>query len=264
MLRVIFSLAVALVIPCARMLSQDIRLSPEPTTTILSVDNRTVAAARIDSVTLIVWGTHIRGKAPNTVKNVLRTQIVRDTGLVDSSRILHSVAAYPSTYRKVFALHDRFLLLWDDRRSGTYELYAQVIDTTGRAVGEEVAIGEQLGKAGIGADHPLGIAKEEVPQNLHFLFIAQRACRAARKLQQIVHRAVVDVIQQLDHQRRNHVDGLADIWELAGNRSYVEVILGGMKPRPGEQIPLAQLVVRLMLVPKKRDLKWLRGHSRAW
>ncbi|KXK57276.1 MAG: hypothetical protein UZ07_CHB004000774 [Chlorobi bacterium OLB7] len=144
MLRVIFSLAVALVIPCARMLSQDIRLSPEPTTTILSVDNRTVAAARIDSVTLIVWGTHIRGKAPNTVKNVLRTQIVRDTGLVDSSRILHSVAAYPSTYRKVFALHDRFLLLWDDRRSGTYELYAQVIDTTGRAVGEEVAIGEGM------------------------------------------------------------------------------------------------------------------------
>lgn len=124
--------------------AQDIQLSVEPTTTRLSPDNRTVSAAQIGSLILLVWGTHIEGSSPNSVQNVLRTQLLRDDSLVGSYQTPHSTAAYPSTYRKVFALQDRFMLLWNDLRSGTYQLYLRIIDTTGMPLGEEIVIGDGM------------------------------------------------------------------------------------------------------------------------
>lgn len=117
--------------------AQDVRISPDPIAYILPADAQIQSAARIDSLTLAVWGTTALD-VNDSVINVLRMQLLRDTVLVGEQRTLHSAEARPYGFVQVIAVKERFLVFWNDRRADSPGVYMRRVDTTGEFVGGEV------------------------------------------------------------------------------------------------------------------------------
>jgi len=103
-----------------------VKLSPDRIIYQLPAAAVVQAAARIDGHTLAVWGT----SAPDSgsyVRPTLVFQLLADTIPTDAPRLLHSDEARPFSFIDIVRLHDRFLVLWNDRRAVAPGIYARTV-----------------------------------------------------------------------------------------------------------------------------------------
>lgn len=148
MIRAFFVVATLILVAAMVGYGQDIQLSPEPVSYLLSTEFRIQSAASVGATTLAVWGTAVADQQSAGVKSALRFQLLQDTTPVGLQGTLHNADAIPYGVVRVFDLLDRYLVVWNDRRAAAKGMYAQIVDTTGNLVGSEV----QLSNGTIQAD----------------------------------------------------------------------------------------------------------------
>ncbi len=116
----------------------DIRLTPdEPQVAILPADITIQSAAWIGEGALAVWGTEERDENGN-IRNALRYQLWKRSGAGDVGRLAGAVDPYGAVH--VLAAGERFMVVWNDRRTDAPGIYAQRFLATGEPVGEGVRI----------------------------------------------------------------------------------------------------------------------------
>lgn len=148
MIRAFFVVATLILVTAVVGYGQDIQLSPEPVSYLLSTEFRIQSAASVGTTTLAVWGTAITRQQPTGVQGALRFQLFHGTAPIGLQGTLHHAEAIPYQVVRVFDLLDRYLVIWNDCRATAKGIYAQIVDTTGNLVGGEV----QLSNGAIQAD----------------------------------------------------------------------------------------------------------------
>jgi hypothetical protein len=125
----------------APMLAQqrEWRVSVEPTTAELPEEIRIQAAGSIGTTTLALWGAN-RREGRDSAISTLVFQMLRDSTALGSPVQAHSDEARPSRFCTVVPFEDRFLLLWNDRRTTAPGIYARWVDPAGGAMGNEYLI----------------------------------------------------------------------------------------------------------------------------
>jgi hypothetical protein len=144
------AVAIMLGFDAARALAQgsDQRLSSEPTEMRLPADAEVQSVGRIGNIRLAVWGTSVTVAGSSTV-NELRMQMLRDTSLAGSQKVLTPGAARPFGYVQVIAIAGRFFIFWNDRRSPSVATYLMRVDTNGNTSPEEIFWNGAVSSAGI-------------------------------------------------------------------------------------------------------------------
>jgi hypothetical protein len=128
--------------------NKDVRLSPIYYRAIIPDDAKIQSAARIGTLTLVVWGSSAYA-ADSSIVGTLHAQLLRDSQPIGSEQLLTSPQARPSGFVQAIALADRFLIFWNDRH-GDSASYTMQVDTTGAVIGGEVLFWKQwISAAGI-------------------------------------------------------------------------------------------------------------------
>lgn len=112
---------------------EDIRLSGSRPQPFLPKDAMIGSAARIGDLTLVVWGSS-RNVTDTSTANVLYRQMLRDTVPIGKPERLTGDGFYPFDMVRVVPLEDYFLVVWNDRQTGSDRTWSVTIDTSG-AVG---------------------------------------------------------------------------------------------------------------------------------
>lgn len=112
---------------------EDVRLSGNRSQPFLPKDAMIQSAARIGDLTLVVWGSS-RNVTDTSAANVLYRQMLRDTMRLGEPEPLTDDGFYPFDMVRVIALEDYFLVVWNDRQTGSGKTWSVTIDTSG-AVG---------------------------------------------------------------------------------------------------------------------------------
>jgi hypothetical protein len=116
---------------------QDIQLVPRDEGFLPIGDAAIESAARIGDYALVVWGSVLADTTPEGTRNILRMQRFRGTGIAGEQTTVTGRDAMPYGSVRVVALRDRFVLLWNDRRSAAPGIYMQQVDSGGRLLGSE-------------------------------------------------------------------------------------------------------------------------------
>ncbi|MBS1913043.1 MAG: hypothetical protein JST22_13735 [Bacteroidetes bacterium] len=127
----------------------DVRISPPDSPTfVLNQDAEIQSAARVGGRTLAAWGTTVPDSVAGSYHNELWLQMLDGPALVGAPRRLHGDEARPSGCVCVLNLHDRFLVLWNDRRTAVPAIRAQAVDTLGDGIGGEWVFRDSASLAG--------------------------------------------------------------------------------------------------------------------
>jgi hypothetical protein len=138
-LATLFVICLAHSIPAGAQ-SHDRRLSWEQMQPLFPADARIQSAARIGRRTLAVWGAATGDD--KAIRTVLWMQMLVDDVPTGDPTRLTSSEAMPANYVQVVASAGRFVVAWNDRRSGGLYPYMCTIDTLGVASPETALCGE--------------------------------------------------------------------------------------------------------------------------
>ena len=120
-------------------------LRAQPVNHLLSVDTivqylpediRIQSAVKHGTSVFVVWGSTV-AISDEQFRQVLYYQIVCDGQAIGTPRILHSKDAVPFNFVHVLVSGNGYRVLWNDRRKGQSEIYAQTLDRTGQKLGVE-------------------------------------------------------------------------------------------------------------------------------
>lgn len=138
----LLTIAVILIMSAADLHAQkeDRRISPvEPWSYALPSEIAIQSAAVIGGTGLVVWGTTALG-ADGVVAPVLRMQYWRGKIPIGVPTPVHSESGVPFGRVVVEPIGGKFLVMWNDRRSGGKEIYMRMVDTTGLWIGPEMQV----------------------------------------------------------------------------------------------------------------------------
>ena len=117
----------------------DVRLSlPEPFDYSLPAEARCESAAAIGDTVLAAWGTTVR--VGDSIRVALRMGTLVAGHTVGTPAFVAGDESRPTSVVAVFALADRFLVLWNDRRDGRVSLFGRRVSTSGQPIGGEEEI----------------------------------------------------------------------------------------------------------------------------
>src|SRR5947209_754360 len=121
--------------------------------------------------------------------------------------------------------------------------------------GEALQVFPQLTVTRIARDHVLQVGLEEILDGkLPFVKI-ELGGGPGGNLQKRVMRFALNVFLNLDHQRRNKVEGLVNAGKFIQQLHHAEIVFECMEPYPGQPVLSGDqvLIVRLVHVPQKQE-----------